>query len=112
MFITDGGGLGLARVNGSHSDLNGDGVPEGNWNHLASSAISGYTHGKEVTLKIEFTDDNTIKGYIDGELLITYTDTRTPLTGTLAGIRAETAGTVFTNFTYTAADSNDYSRNQ
>ena len=86
LFASDAGNLYLSKVN-----YNGQ-----VWNNLMEVPIPNFAHGQEVTIKVEFDGAGNIKGYANGELLITYTDAN-PLTGNRYGVRAEISGVSYSS---------------
>ncbi len=89
LFMSDGGFLYLAKVS-----YNGN-----PWTVLETTQpIPGFEHGQEFTISAEFDGAGNIKGYVNGELLIEYTDTA-PLTGNRYGVRAEISDFSYSNVT-------------
>lgn len=86
LFASDAGNLYLSKVNHNGQV----------WNNLMEVPIPGFAHGQEVTIKVEFDGAGNIKGYANGELLITYTDAN-PLAGNRYGVRAEITGVSYSS---------------
>ena len=89
LFISDAQHLYLAKAG-----FNGE-----PWTELEVTAnpVTDYTHGEtNITIKVEFDGQGTIKCYANGELLIDYYDSQ-PIPGIYYGVRCEVFGVEYYN---------------
>jgi hypothetical protein len=91
-YTTSKGGLALKRFARR-------GLP---WEVKVSAADAGYTHGDAIVMKAEYDGKGNIKCYLNGKLVIEYTD-KNPLTGVGCGFYAHDQGVTFKNITVSAS---------